>query len=80
MHTYRAGDVVIDLDPGMAFGTGTHASTRLVLEETTVAEVASGHLPWRIDAILNDPDQPVITIAASAVGNTIGTEMRSSRT
>jgi ribosomal protein L11 methyltransferase len=27
------GDVVIDLDPGMAFGTGTHSSTRLVLEE-----------------------------------------------
>jgi ribosomal protein L11 methyltransferase len=27
-----AGDVVIDLDPGMAFGTGTHASTRLVLQ------------------------------------------------
>jgi ribosomal protein L11 methyltransferase len=33
--TYAAHDseVVIDLDPGMAFGTGTHASTRLVLEE-----------------------------------------------
>jgi ribosomal protein L11 methyltransferase len=33
--TYEAapGDVRIDLDPGMAFGTGTHASTRLVLEE-----------------------------------------------
>ena len=33
--TYQAkpGEVVIDLDPGMAFGTGTHASTRLVLEE-----------------------------------------------
>lgn len=29
-------DVVIDLDPGMAFGTGTHASTRLVLEELQV--------------------------------------------
>lgn len=28
-----ADDVVIDLDPGMAFGTGTHASTQLVLEE-----------------------------------------------
>jgi ribosomal protein L11 methyltransferase len=26
-------DVAIHLDPGMAFGTGTHASTRLVLEE-----------------------------------------------
>ena len=26
-------EVVIDLDPGMAFGTGTHASTRLVLQE-----------------------------------------------
>lgn len=26
-------DVEIHLDPGMAFGTGTHASTRLVLEE-----------------------------------------------
>lgn len=32
-HTHRGDDVVIDLDPGMAFGTGTHASTRLVLEE-----------------------------------------------
>ena len=32
-------DVVIDLDPGMAFGTGTHASTRLVLEELqTIAD------------------------------------------
>jgi ribosomal protein L11 methyltransferase len=27
------GEIVLHLDPGMAFGTGTHASTRLVLEE-----------------------------------------------
>lgn len=26
------GDVVLELDPGMAFGTGTHASTQLVIE------------------------------------------------
>jgi ribosomal protein L11 methyltransferase len=31
--TPGADDIVIDLDPGMAFGTGTHASTRLVLDE-----------------------------------------------
>jgi len=31
-----ADDIAIDLDPGMAFGTGTHASTRLVLEEIQV--------------------------------------------
>jgi ribosomal protein L11 methyltransferase len=32
-HDPAPGDAVVALDPGMAFGTGTHASTRLVLEE-----------------------------------------------
>jgi ribosomal protein L11 methyltransferase len=40
-------DVVIDLDPGMAFGTGTHASTRLVLEEMQAIADAGG-APRRI--------------------------------
>jgi ribosomal protein L11 methyltransferase len=42
-----ADDVVIDLDPGMAFGTGTHASTRLVLEEIQ-AIADRGPAPRRI--------------------------------
>jgi ribosomal protein L11 methyltransferase len=47
--TYAAadGDVVIELDPGMAFGTGTHASTRLVLEELQVLADA-GASPARV--------------------------------
>jgi ribosomal protein L11 methyltransferase len=32
-HEPAAGDLVMHLDPGQAFGTGAHASTRLVLEE-----------------------------------------------
>jgi ribosomal protein L11 methyltransferase len=40
-------DVAIDLDPGMAFGTGTHASTRLVLEEIQ-AIADQGAAPARI--------------------------------
>ena len=30
-HRRRAGDVVVALDPGMAFGTGLHPTTRLCL-------------------------------------------------
>ena len=29
---------------------------RAVLENVTLAELAAGELPWRIDAILNDPE------------------------
>ena len=40
-------DVVIDLDPGMAFGTGTHASTRLCLAELD-ALAGAGAAPDRV--------------------------------
>ncbi len=32
-HTPQAGEVVLDLDPGSAFGTGAHESTRLMLQQ-----------------------------------------------
>ena len=46
----NAGDVVLELDPGMAFGTGTHPTTCLVLEamekiirpDSTVFDVGTG--------------------------------------
>ncbi|HEX3478773.1 MAG TPA: 50S ribosomal protein L11 methyltransferase [Kofleriaceae bacterium] len=40
-------DVAIQLDPGMAFGTGTHASTRLVLDEIQ-ALADAGATPARV--------------------------------
>lgn len=46
----RDGDVIVELDPGMAFGTGTHETTRMCMEllerfvtpETTVLDVGCG--------------------------------------
>ena len=42
-----ANDIVIKLDPGMAFGTGTHASTRLVMQEIERL-AAQGVAPARV--------------------------------
>lgn len=42
-----ADDIALALDPGMAFGTGTHASTRLVIEEIQ-ALADDGAAPGRI--------------------------------
>jgi ribosomal protein L11 methyltransferase len=41
----RAGEAVIEMDPGMAFGTGLHASTRLALG--FIEEICAGKPPER---------------------------------
>jgi ribosomal protein L11 methyltransferase len=46
-HDPAPGDLVLRLDPGLAFGTGTHASTRLVLEELQ-ALADAGLAPARV--------------------------------
>jgi ribosomal protein L11 methyltransferase len=40
----EADDIIIELDPGMAFGTGTHPTTRLCLE--ALERIFSGDLPF----------------------------------
>ncbi len=40
----REGKVVIDLDPGLAFGTGTHETTRLCLEYLDGADIAGAQV------------------------------------
>jgi len=41
----RAGEAVIEMDPGMAFGTGLHASTRLALG--FIEDICAGKAPGR---------------------------------
>lgn len=68
-----ADQIVIHLDPGMAFGTGTHASTRLVLEElqsladtgvgvTRVLDVGCGSGILSIAAVLRWPEATCVAL------------------
>jgi ribosomal protein L11 methyltransferase len=68
-----ADQIVIHLDPGMAFGTGTHASTRLVLEElqsladtgvgvTRVLDVGCGSGILSIAAVLRWPEATSVAL------------------
>jgi len=49
----NAGDLVMEIDPGMAFGTGTHATTRLCLEALA-------------EALENRPDADVLDVGTGS--------------
>ena len=51
-HRRRAGDVVLALDPGMAFGTGLHPTTRLCLQ--ALEDLADRR--WQADPVPVEPD------------------------
>jgi ribosomal protein L11 methyltransferase len=63
--TPQPDDVVIEIDPGMAFGTGTHGTTRLCLE--AVAAAFESEVPPR--CVLDvGTGSGILAIAAAAYG------------
>jgi len=56
-HAPRVDDVVIEMDPGMAFGTGTHPTTRMCLE--------------RIEALVAGPDPAIRSMLDVGTGSGI---------
>lgn len=61
-YTPRAEDLVIDLDPGMAFGTGTHPTTRLC------AEALERSVAVRSSVIDVGTGSGILAIAAALLG------------
>jgi ribosomal protein L11 methyltransferase len=57
------GDVVLDLDPGRAFGTGAHASTRLCLLELEELADVHGMRPRRVLDV--GTGSGILTVAAA---------------
>jgi ribosomal protein L11 methyltransferase len=64
------GDVVISLDPGMAFGTGQHPTTRMCLEGLTeLEEQGTGNKEHALGRVLDlGSGSGILAIAAVALG------------
>jgi ribosomal protein L11 methyltransferase len=69
----QADDIIIELDPGMAFGTGTHPTTRLCLE--SMERIFSQSPPFGAGERINPADvldvgtgSGVLAIAAAKLG------------
>lgn len=60
------GDVMVTLDPGMAFGTGTHGTTRLCLEALAALFDRGERLPRVLDV---GTGSGILAIAAAALGS-----------
>ncbi len=61
----RNGERVIEIDPGMAFGTGTHATTQLCLE--LVGELLQGETPPR-NMLDVGTGSGILALGAAALG------------
>ncbi len=62
----EVGDVVIEMDPGRAFGVGSHASTRLVLER--LEELGRKGLLREVQVLDVGTGSGILAIAASRLG------------
>jgi len=61
-HAPQPGDVVIELDPGMAFGTGLHPTTQMCLQ------AIERHMPASVRAIDLGTGSGILAIAAARLG------------
>lgn len=77
--TAAADDLVIELDPGMAFGTGTHPTTRLCLEaiEAIVERELSPQAARDLEVLDVGTGSGILAIAAAKLGarRVIGTDI-----
>jgi ribosomal protein L11 methyltransferase len=62
----RRGMIVIDIEPGMAFGTGTHPTTRLSLRALEKAFTSGFHLPRKVLDV--GTGSGILSIAAVKLG------------
>lgn len=63
--TPASGEVLVTLDPGMAFGTGTHGTTRLCLEVLVETLAAQQNAPRVLDV---GTGSGILAIAAAVLG------------
>ena len=64
------GHAVLWLDPGLAFGTGNHETTRLCIERLVQLETKAGSLPGRVAARVIDAGcgSGILALSASLLG------------